>query len=107
MIEWIFRISYIFALIWAFAYATNGSWRMKLAKIGIFGLAGTIGLSVIVSIFTKSFLFIGVIIESIIALLIFTLIFNYLFRNIKKQTDFRTSEQWAKDKIKEIRKERR
>lgn len=102
--EWIFRISYIFAAIWAFAYATNGTWRMQLAKIGIFGLAGTIGLSILFSILTKSFLFIGIIIESVIALLIFTVIFNFLFRNINKQTDFRSSKQWSKDMIKKIRK---
>jgi len=102
--EWIFRIGYLFAIIWAFAYATNGSWRMNLAKIGIFGLIGTIGLSIIFSIITKSLLFVGVIVESIIVLFVFTIIFNFLFRNVKKQTDFRSSEKFAKDMIKEIRK---
>jgi len=102
--EWIFRISYLFAALWAFAYATNGTWRMYLARIGIFGLICTIALSVVVSIVSRSLLFIGVTIESVIALLVFTIVFNFLFRNVKKQTDFRSSEQFAKDMIKHLRK---
>lgn len=103
--EWIFRISYLFAIIWVYSYATNGTWRIHLAKIGIFGLGGTIGISILFSILTKSLLFIGVIFESTIVLLVFTAIFNYLFRNVKKQTDFRSSEQFAEDMIKKLRKD--
>lgn len=102
--EWIFRINYVFALIWAFAYATNGTWRTGLARIGISGWIGTVLISVLTSVLTNSLSFIGVTIESVIALIFFTIVFNFLFRNIKKQTDFRSSEQWTKDMIKEIRR---
>ena len=82
--EWIFRVGYIFVLIWTFGLATNGVKRNTLIATGGVGALAVLLLSVIASIVSRSLLFVGVLFELSFVFLLSLLVFGYLFRHISK-----------------------
>ena len=82
--EWIFRVGYIFVIIWTFGLSTNGVKRNTLIATEGIGALVVLLLSVINSIASRSLLFVGVLFELSFVFLLSLLVFGYLFRHIPK-----------------------
>ena len=82
--EWVFRVGYIFVLIWTFGLATNVVKRNTLIATGGVGALAVLLLSVIASIASRSLLFVGVLFELSFVFLLSLVVFGYLFRHIPK-----------------------
>lgn len=82
--EWIFRIGYLFIIIWTFGLATNGVKRNQIILAGGLGTILVLVTSIIISIFTKSLLFLGVLFEMTVLFFVLLAVFGWIFRKVPK-----------------------
>lgn len=82
--EWLFRLGYLFILIWTFGLATNGVKRNQIILVGGLGSVFVLLASIVASIFTHSLLFVGVLIEMVVVFFILLALFGWIFRKVSK-----------------------